>query len=93
MILDFAPMTPGQTLTLLLTGLFAAGGQFAITAAYTCAPAKKISIFDYSQIIFAAILGFALFGELPDKYSFIGYALVITASLMMFLYNCRKEEP
>lgn len=92
-ILDFAPMTPGQTLTLLLTGLFAAGGQFAITAAYTCAPAKKISIFDYSQIIFAAILGFALFGELPDKYSFIGYALVITASLMMFLYNCRKEEP
>ncbi len=90
-VMDFALMTLGQTMTLLLTGLFAAGGQFAITAAYTYAPAKKISIFDYSQIIFAAILGFALFGEIPDRYSFIGYALVIGASLMMFLYNCRRE--
>lgn len=89
--MDFAPMTLRQILALLLTGLFAAGGQFAITAAYTYAPAKKISIFDYSQIIFAAVLGFALFGEIPDRYSFLGYALVIAASLMMFLYNCRQE--
>ena len=84
-------MTLNQILTLLMTGLFAAGGQFAITAAYTYAPAKKISIFDYSQIIFAAVLGFALFHELPDKYSFLGYALVIAASLMMFLYNCQRK--
>ncbi len=90
--INFAPMTAAQTAALLMTGLFAAGGQFGITAAYTYAPAKKISIFDYSQIIFAAVLGFALFGEIPDRYSFIGYALVIAASLMMFLYNCRRKE-
>ncbi len=90
-IINFAPMTPNQILTLLMTGLFAAGGQFAITAAYTYAPAKKISIFDYSQIIFAAVLGFVLFHELPDKYSFLGYTLVIAASLMMFLYNCQRK--
>ena len=90
-VINFAHMTLNQILTLLMTGLFAAGGQFAITAAYTYAPAKKISIFDYSQIIFAAVLGFALFHELPDKYSFLGYALVIAASLMMFLYNCQRK--
>ena len=90
--INFAPMTAAQTAALLMTGLFAAGGQFGITAAYTYAPAKKISIFDYSQIIFAAVLGFALFGEIPDRYSFIGYGLVIAASLMMFLYNCRRKE-
>ena len=84
-------MTLHQIITLLMTGLFAAGGQFSITAAYTYAPAKKISIFDYSQIIFAAALGFALFHEIPDKFSFIGYALVIAASLMMFLYNRRRD--
>ena len=49
---DYAPMRLGQLGTLLLAGLFAAGGQFTITAAYTYAPARKISIFDYSQIIF-----------------------------------------
>ena len=77
-------MRLGQLGTLLLAGLFAAGGQFTITAAYTYAPARKISIFDYSQIIFSTILGFALFNEMPDGYSFVGYILIILASLGMF---------
>ena len=42
--------------------------RFTITAAYTYAPAGKISIFDYSQIIFATLLGFLLFAEIPDRY-------------------------
>lgn len=87
---DYAPMSLRQLGTLLLAGLFAAGGQFSITAAYTYAPARKISIFDYSQIIFATILGFVLFKEIPDGYSFVGYALIILASLGMFLYNRRQ---
>lgn len=91
-LFDFAPMTAGQVGTLLLAGLFAAGGQFAITAAYTYAPARKISIFDYSQIIFASVLGFILFQEIPDGYSLLGYALIILASLFMFLYNRRAEK-
>ena len=82
-------MTGIQLVTLLMAGLFAAGGQFTITAAYTYAPAGKISIFDYSQIIFATLLGFFLFGEIPDCYSFIGYGLIILASLGMFVYNMK----
>ena len=92
MILDFAPMTAKQLVTLLMAGLFAAGGQFTITTAYTYAPAGKISIFDYSQIIFATLLGFLLFGEIPDGLSFIGYALIMLASLGMFIYNKRAAE-
>lgn len=91
LILDYAPMTFRQLGTLLMAGLFAAGGQFTITAAYTYAPARKISIFDYSQIIFATVLGFLLFGEIPDGYSFIGYTLIILASFFMFLYNRREQ--
>ncbi len=86
-VAQFAPMTVRQTAALFMTGLCAAGGQFSITAAYTYAPAKKISIYDYSQIIFAAVLGFCFFGEIPDVYSFVGYGIVIAASLAMFLYN------
>lgn len=92
LIFDFAPMTMKQLGTLLMAGLFAAGGQFTITTAYTYAPAGKISIFDYSQIIFATLLGFFLFGEIPDGYSFIGYGLIIAASLGMFIYNRRAAE-
>lgn len=91
-VFHFTPMTPGQTAVLLLAGLCAAGGQFSITAAYTYAPAKKISIYDYSQIIFAAVLGFILFGEVPDGYSFFGYFLVILASVLMFCYSSRVRN-
>ena len=92
LIFNYVPMTATQLGTLLMAGLFAAGGQFTITAAYTYAPAGKISIFDYSQIIFATLLGFFLFGEIPDKYSFIGYGLIILASLGMFVYNMRAAK-
>ena len=91
-IFNYVPMTVTQLGTLLMAGLFAAGGQFTITAAYSYAPAGKISIFDYSQIIFATLLGFFLFGEIPDKYSFIGYGLIILASLGMFVYNMRAAK-
>ena len=79
-------------LALLGAGLAAAGGQFGITAAYYHAPAKEISIYDYSQIIFATLLGFLLFAEIPDRYSLIGYGLIILASLGNFLYNWKHKD-
>ena len=85
----FVMPTPKQVLILIGAGLGAACGQFSITAAYKCAPAREISIYDYSQIIFTAILGFLFFGEIPDVLSFLGYVLIIGASLFMFLYNKR----
>ena len=91
-VFHYQPMSLRQLLTLLLAGLFAAGGQFTFTAAYTYAPAGKISIFDYSQIIFATLLGFLLFAEIPDRYSLIGYGLIILASLGNFLYNWKHKD-
>ena len=91
-LLHYTPMSAGQLGSLLMAGLFAAGGQFTITAAYTYAPAGKISIFDYSQILFATLLGFFLFSEIPDKYSFMGYGMIILASLGMFIYNMRAAK-
>lgn len=96
LIFDYHPMTGRQLVVLLLAGLSAAGGQFSITAAYTCAPAREISVYDYSQIIFAALLGFVVFGQIPDALSWLGYGIICTMAVIMFLYNtrhgCRKEE-
>ena len=79
-----------QILALLGAGLSATGGQFSITAAYYNAPAREISVYDYSQIIFATLLGLIFLGELPDIYSFIGYAIIIAMAVLMFLYNNKK---
>lgn len=46
-----------------------------------------------SQIIFATVLGYLIFGEVPDRYSIVGYILIVAASLVMFLYNRRAEKP
>ena len=86
-LFDYTPMTLTQTLCLLATGICAAGGQFTITGAYRCAPAREISVFDYSQVIFAAVLGFFLFGDVPDVYSFAGYFLICGMAVLNFLHN------
>ena len=89
---DYHPMSLYQVLCLLFAGLAASGGQFAITAAYCYAPAKEISVYDYSQVIFSAILGFFIFQQIPDGMSFMGYFLIIAAAVAMFIYNNRKSE-
>ncbi len=92
LLLDYHPMTGSQLFFLLLAGLAAAGGQFSITAAYSYAPAREISVYDYTQIIFSTLLGLIFLQELPDIYSFIGYTIIIGASVVMFLLNNRKEK-
>ena len=87
LIFDYHPMTGMQLLYLLLAGLSAAGGQFSITAAYFHAPAKEISVYDYSQIIFSAILAIVVFGQMPDLFSWIGYVIICSMAVIMFLYN------
>ena len=85
-------MTVLQLICLLCAGLAAAGGQFAVTAAYTYAPAKEISVYDYSQVIFAALYGLIMFGQIPDSLSIIGYLIIILMAIVMFIYNKRKTK-
>ncbi len=90
LIFNFQPMSAKQLLFLLFAGLAASGGQFAITAAYRHSPAKEISVYDYSQIVFSAILGLIIFGQIPDKYSFLGYFIIISSAVIMFIHNKKK---
>ena len=83
LIFDFHPMTAAQFFTLLLAGLSAAGGQFTITAAYTRAPAREVSVFDYTQIVFAAGLGFLFSASSP-----ISSVSSVTASSPVLRSGC-----
>lgn len=92
MIAQYHAMTWEQLIILLLAGLFAAGGQFSITAAYFHAPAKEISVYDYSQIVFAAILGYLMFEQKPDLYSVIGYILIVGTAVFMYIYGRNNQK-
>ena len=92
LLFDYHPMTTNQLLLLLMAGLCAAGGQFSVTAAYKFAPARELSVYDYSQILFAAVTGFFVFNQVPDGYSFIGYTIIVGMAILMFIYNNRQHK-
>lgn len=91
LITSFNPMTLHQTLMLLCAGACAAGGQFSVTAAYYHAPASKISIYDYSQILFSTLFGFVFFAQIPDMLSIIGYIIIIGMAIINYLYTHKKN--
>lgn len=91
-VMNYHPMSTKQLIILLFTGLAAAGGQFSITTAYYYAPAREISVYDYFQIIFAAIIGFFVFHQVPDKFSWIGYGIIFLMAFLMFVYNKNTEN-
>ena len=91
MILHLVPMTLKETLFLLGAGTFACVGQIGITKAYLYAPAKEISVYDYSQVLFAAVFGFILFDQTPDLISVVGYILIIGAGVGMFFFHKNKS--
>ena len=92
MIAFYAPMTGMQWLYLILAGLAAAGGQFCITAAYRQAPAKEIAVFDYAQVLFAAVLGFIFLGQIPKALSIVGYVVIIGAAVGNCIYRLHKSK-
>ena len=89
-IATYEPISAKQLLCLILAGTFACSGQIFITSAYARCPAKEISIYDYSSVIFAAILGFLFLGQKPDIYSLIGYVVIIGASVYSYIHNVKK---
>jgi len=76
-----------QVVYLLLAGLFATVGQFGITLAYKYAAAREISIFNYFNVLFAGILGWLFFSEIPDLVSLVGYVMIFSASYYIFYKN------
>lgn len=90
--MNYVPLKPMQLICLAMAGLSATIGQFGITAAYKYAPAKEISVFDYTQVIFAAILGMLFLAELPNAMSFTGYVIIIGVAVLRWRYNLKSEN-
>lgn len=72
-----------QLAALIAVGLLGGLAHILVTESYRYAPASVIAPFDYSMMIWAFLLGYALFGELPTIYVFIGSAIVAAAGLLV----------
>lgn len=65
---------------LLGLGLFATTGQLLLTHAFAAADASFVLPFDFSRLVFAAVVGFAFFNETPDVWTWVGAAVIVVAS-------------
>ena len=55
------------------------------------APAKAISVFDYTQIVFAALLGILFLNQIPDVLSIAGYIVIIGTAIFKWQYNMKYD--
>ena len=99
MTLPFGWVLPDPAIFGLLVGagLLGGVGQILLTSAYRYAPTAVIAPFDYASMIFALILGYGLFGEVPTGRMLIGAAIVVAAGLLIIwreqmLGISRKEQ-
>jgi drug/metabolite transporter (DMT)-like permease len=56
-------------------------GHWCLARAFTTAEASIIMPFDYTQLLFGALIGFLAFGEIPDSWTFVGAGIIAGAAI------------
>jgi len=69
---------------ILATGVFGTAAHLLFVAAYKRAPASVLAPFGYVEIVSAVLLGFVVFGELPDGPKWLGMAVIVGSGIYIF---------
>ena len=86
-----APSTPDLLLMAVL-GLIAAAGHFLIIRAFEEAPASLLAPYGYTEIVMATTIGYLVFGDFPDAWTWIGIAVVIVSGIYISLRERRQHR-
>ena len=72
-----------QLAALIGTGIVGGLAHIVLTASYRFAEASMVAPFDYTTMVWAFILGYAVFGELPTVHLYVGSAIVAGSGLFV----------
>lgn len=75
--------TPTEFLLLVSAGVLGGAGQIFLTSAYRFADASVVAPFDYASMIFALVIGFFIFGEVPTVTMLLGALIVVLAGCII----------
>jgi len=87
-----ASMPWTHLLLVVCVGLTATAGHFLFILAFRLAPASALTPFTYVQLVFAMLLGFALYGDFPNTLRIAGMALIAGSGLVMTLHERRRAR-
>nr|WP_281390125.1 DMT family transporter [Azospirillum tabaci] len=85
----FSPLDGAQTIAAAGMAATWTGAHFLIVLAYRSYPAWQLAPFSYAQVVWAVILGYAAFAELPDAMAFAGSALILAGGLLAAVHPRR----
>jgi drug/metabolite transporter (DMT)-like permease len=88
---DRAPSLLEATLFASL-GVFGGVGHFLFTAAFRHAPASLLAPLNYLQLLWAGLLGWLVFGHIPDAQSLVGMAVIAGSGVLVALKTRRPPE-
>jgi len=77
---------------LLLLGLCAGVGHWAMIGAFMLAPASLLTPFTYLQMVWAVGYGYLIFGQLPDRWSALGMAVIVASGLLLALQERQRAR-
>ncbi|HWK44547.1 MAG TPA: DMT family transporter [Stellaceae bacterium] len=77
-----------QVLLGLLIGLVSTTAQWIVVMAYRYADASVLAPFSYTQLVWSVLLGFLIFGAIPDTLTFLGAGIIIASGL----YTAHRER-
>jgi len=83
------PSDPLVIALMVVTGVIGSFGHYLLIAAHRLAPAAVLSPFIYSEIVLVTALGFLVFGDVPNRFTLTGAAIVV-ASCLYLLHRERK---
>lgn len=86
-----APVAWADWALLCSLGLFGALGHYCVAKAMTYASANFVAPFNYTQMIGSVIVGYLMFAEVPDFYTWLGTAVIVGAGLMVG-WQVRKPQ-
>jgi drug/metabolite transporter (DMT)-like permease len=73
-------------------GLAAALGHYLIIVAFERAPASVLAPLGYGEIVMATLIGYFVFGDFPDRWTWLGIAIVIGSGTYVLLRE-RERRP
>jgi drug/metabolite transporter (DMT)-like permease len=95
-IVPFVGITPTSApVWLAMVGLAAFGalGHWLLILAHKRAPASIVAPFFYVQLLWATLLGWLVFGEVPDRWALVGGAIVMGSGLYLLSRERAKHKP
>jgi drug/metabolite transporter (DMT)-like permease len=76
--------TPYFTLLMLLLGISAVVSHLLMTKAYQHAKPSTLAPFSYTQLLFAGLIGYLFFDQIPDVIGLVGMLVIVAGGLLIF---------